>query len=356
MLHKWRRYTGVGLLGVSGLIALLGSFVEATPKREKPSVVRSSLQCGHWCVQRIAAMLGVPLEVADLLRRMPYAETGHSLLELSGVLESLVFQCEGRLENAEGLASGSFPCIAHLTDPEHFVVVVGVDERLVHFFEGDGRRRATPRKNFAQRWSGHVLIVRRGDNANDVALEAADADPPPRAKFHSLLIDKGCLPGTAETCAFEFRLENTGGRDLEIKSVRSNRKCLAIERASAPISPGGRGRIKAVYRVDRARGAFDHEILVETNDPERPVIRLSAAGYADTAVEVVPAKLNLGSIPLGKRNTAYCFLRHPGRPDDFQILKRHLLRAIHHRRYLSCKRHESGAALGRRTMAPNQRG
>jgi ABC-type bacteriocin/lantibiotic exporter with double-glycine peptidase domain len=67
---------------------------------------------------------------------LPRAPNGHSMLQIADALRTIGFRTEGRRETLDGLRRQAGPCIAHLTDPEHFVVVVGVGNERVHLFDG----------------------------------------------------------------------------------------------------------------------------------------------------------------------------------------------------------------------------
>ena len=106
------------------------------------------VQCAHWSILRCSQLLGVPVSMDYLTRRLPYREKGHSMLHVSKVLREIGFETEGRRETLHSLQNQTFPCVVHLTNPDHYVVVSAIDNQYVHVFDGDGHRIARDRVNF----------------------------------------------------------------------------------------------------------------------------------------------------------------------------------------------------------------
>jgi predicted double-glycine peptidase len=303
MAEQRRRWLGYCLIALAGVVAACGA-VAGT--RHRPKVVQSSIQCGHWCVLRCCEILGLPTDVAAVQGLLDYHPDGHSMAELAQVLDRLGIETEGRLESIGELGHGPLPAIAHLTEPDHFVVVVSVDQDYVHIFDGGGQRKARAVEDFRQRWSGNVLHV-TNKRGHDVV---AGADGP-RIELETLHVDKGIVPVQGGAVPFDFGFQNAGTRDLRILAIQTTCGC-PVEGPRRPIPPGGEATLTMHYRPPKQGGPFTHYVTVKTNDPQRSLIRIRASGFADVGVEVMPSTIAFGRVAVGTPRVVHCFVRYAG--------------------------------------------
>jgi ABC-type bacteriocin/lantibiotic exporter with double-glycine peptidase domain len=61
---------------------------------------------------------------------------GHSMFQIKTILDQIGFVTKGQRVKLDSLTKQDFPCIAHLTKPEHFVVLFGIEDstEISHFF------------------------------------------------------------------------------------------------------------------------------------------------------------------------------------------------------------------------------
>jgi len=167
-----------------------------------------------------------------------------------------------------------------------------------------------------------VLHVQRDPGAGPlprfVKRAAADA---PCIQFDTILLDRGDIPVVGEPVPFVFTFRNLGVQDLVIQAVHTDCKCLQSEKPAQAVPPGGMGEIRLLYRVEGARGTFNHAAVVETNDPAFPVIKVTALGNTATGVQVTPSRLSLGEVVAGQRSLVPCFVRYEGEAGNFVVLK-----------------------------------
>jgi predicted double-glycine peptidase len=304
MNEKWRRRVGLSLLASAVLAATGGAF--APTPGPAPRLVQSSLQCGHWCVLRCCELFGVRADLATVQKLLPYHPTGHSMAELAEALSVEGLETEGRRESLAALRD-HVPCIAHLTQPDHFVVVVSVDDERIHIYDGAGQRTARSLQEFGKRWSGHILSVKRSASAATAQSSPAPTGELPRIQFDALLVDKGMVAARGESVRFHFPFQNVGSADLVVFDVQASCKCLSIEKPTNVVPPGGRAQISVVYQPPKRGGTFQHDVFVQTNVTRRAT-RLKMVGFADTGIDVVPSRLDLGTVAVGKRHVAHCFV------------------------------------------------
>lgn len=99
----------------------------------------------------------------------------------------------------------------------------------------------------------------------------------PSVEVESRRHDFGVIP-EGDFPAHLFILRNGGDETLEILNVKTSCGCTAGRATARKIAPGETGSIEVRYESAGRPGAFDKDITVRTNDPERPVIHLAIAG------------------------------------------------------------------------------
>lgn len=120
-----------------------------------------------------------------------------------------------------------------------------------------------------------------------VAFVLAGDDERPRAVAEITKVDVGEIP-CGKPAIVEFSVSNTGTRPLEL-SAKPRCGCTVVD-CEKSIPPGGVGTIKAELRTSSLRGRFEKSVDVETNDPERPSLRLTLTGRVFQAVELKPSR------------------------------------------------------------------
>ncbi|MBN1554671.1 MAG: DUF1573 domain-containing protein, partial [Phycisphaerae bacterium] len=111
---------------------------------------------------------------------------------------------------------------------------------------------------------------------------------------------------------YEYTVTNTGEAPLQIENVKTSCGCLGSEYAKTPIPPGGESKIILKYGLSTGGGAFFHNALVKTNDPQLPIITLDAAGNTDTRVLVNPKSLLFDNMAPGQTKTKIILIHHSG--------------------------------------------
>lgn len=82
---------------------------------------------------------------------------------------------------------------------------------------------------------------------------------------------------TNATATALFNLRNTGNAELEITNVG---KCCGanVELSSTRIAPGQSAVLKVIYTTGGEEGLFKKDLFVYSNDPLKPVLKLTIAG------------------------------------------------------------------------------
>ena len=184
----------LGVVAVGGLITGI-TWVAAIAVREAggkraPLDSADGLQCAQWAVIRAAQLVGIPIDRSEAQRLLPYNVRGHNMLQISGALKSLGIDTVGRRDDLESLGGGGYPCIIHLTKPDHFVVVSHADEDWIDIYDGAGRCTVVSTSRLLPRFGGEVLYAHRTPISGNDAKKLTPVVPGPRADFETLLVDK----------------------------------------------------------------------------------------------------------------------------------------------------------------------
>jgi len=90
----------------------------------------------------------------------------------------------------------------------------------------------------------------------------------------------------------KFQFTNTGDEILVVDKIRPDCSCTKVEALQREISPGGTGTIVVeLDTVGLSQGAKRANIVVQTNDASRPVVKLTLIAHVQRQVDVTPAFL-----------------------------------------------------------------
>ncbi|MCL2683530.1 MAG: cysteine peptidase family C39 domain-containing protein [Bacteroidales bacterium] len=274
-------------------------------------------QCAHWAIFRTTQLIGIPMNLEEVQRLLPNQSNGHTLLQIIETFAKIGVEAEGYRDDWDSLAKLSFPCIVHLSNPDHYVVVSGMESErgYIHIFDDAGNRTRQQRSTFEKRWTGYSIRIRKSP---DFFLAKVN-DSKPHVFFDHLTLDKGDIPAIGEPTEFVFPIYNFGKADLIVEDVKVDCVCLESEKPMTPIPPGGTGVIKLFYFVEPKRGVFTQAAAVKTNDPDNPIVLISACGFTGVEVRIEPPRINLHRFFAGRENTFRCFISYTGEWNDFQI-------------------------------------
>jgi predicted double-glycine peptidase len=274
-------------------------------------------QCAHWVMFRVAQLLGLPTEPGEMQRLLPFQPNGHSLLQVTETLTKIGIKATGYRDNWDSLAKISFPCIAHLQSPDHYIVVSGIEpeQGYVHIFDFDGQRTRQKREAFEKRWTGYTLHIEKDKSFFNSKINGSF----PRVVFDHLILDKGDIPAVGEPIEFVFPVYNTGTTDLIIEDVKVNCGCLKSEKPNHAIPPGKGDVVKLFYSIEPKHGVFEQTAAIKTSDPNNPIVVIAASGFTGVDVRINPTKIYLDTLFLGKNCNYSCFIRYTGEWNDFQV-------------------------------------
>lgn len=112
-----------------------------------------------------------------------------------------------------------------------------------------------------------------------------------------------------------FRIENRGGRKLVLGEIKTSCGCTKPELVKSSLDFGEVIPLKIALNVPAALGTFRNFVVIQTNDPEKPVLELTLFAEAWLGVNVVPQTIDVNRISAGSECRREVQVHSPdGRP------------------------------------------
>ena len=135
-----------------------------------------------------------------------------------------------------------------------------------------------------------------------LTAEAGLAAPLPRIETEQPVFDFGeVMQGQSVEHTFVFH--NTGDAELIVDRVKSTCGCTGVLLSKKNIPPGSNGTVKATFNSSRFKGAVQKTILLYSNDPSGQPVTFTVKGVVKLPLEVNPARLVFGAVPIGQSKT-----------------------------------------------------
>ena len=96
-------------------------------------------------------------------------------------------------------------------------------------------------------------------------------------------------PTTADKQAIgHFKYQNSGGKPVRFKSVRTSCGCTAAQSQKEEVPPGEKGEITATFNIGERTGTQVKTVTVETDDPEHATTVLTLKAVIPQQLEITP--------------------------------------------------------------------
>lgn len=106
-----------------------------------------------------------------------------------------------------------------------------------------------------------------------------------------------------------FEIQNTGRKNLEIRSVKTDCSCTTTEYDKL-IKPGETGQLTVRLDTNGYGGKTVNRVVwVDTNDPQKPRFKLMVVGPVGRIVTIEPKTIKLSGRADGKKTGPFCVLR-----------------------------------------------
>ena len=110
------------------------------------------------------------------------------------------------------------------------------------------------------------------------------APPAPRIRVEPESFDFGkALPD--KVLRREFAVRNFGDAPLVIEGVSTTCGCTAALTASSRVDPGGSTTLRVTFETRRYSGRVERQVLVRSNDPKTPVLRVKVSVTVEKGTE-----------------------------------------------------------------------
>ena len=146
----------------------------------------------------------------------------------------------------------------------------------------------------------HLAYVLFGAVAHLIVVPDCSAAPVgPRAEISCTQKDLGAVP-LGIVFAHTFEIRNTGDQPLVVKIDQKSCSCVTSVLSGDFAPPGEALQVEVgVTQATDRKGVRSASITLATNDPQNDHITLSLTGRFVLPVEVSPATINLGDVPVG---------------------------------------------------------
>ncbi len=125
------------------------------------------------------------------------------------------------------------------------------------------------------------------------------ADDTPRLQLAERVLDFGGVAPNAQV-AHTVQVRNVGQGPLEIFGLKASCRCLTIHASATAIEPGGRGNIDVAFDATGRQGPQHKTIVLQTNDPLNPEVRIKIRAVVKGAFTVTPPYLRFGEVQVGQ--------------------------------------------------------
>src|SRR5437667_3018306 len=96
-------------------------------------------------------------------------------------------------------------------------------------------------------------------------------------------------PTTADKQAIgHFKYQNSGGKPVRFKSVRTSCGCTAAQSQKEEVPPGEKGEITATFNIGERTGTQVKTVTVETDDPANVTTVLTLKAVIPQQLEITP--------------------------------------------------------------------
>ncbi len=125
-------------------------------------------------------------------------------------------------------------------------------------------------------------------------LAAANPPAPPKIAVDQSMRDFGAVR-QGQVLELTYDVQNEGGQPLTLE-VRPTCGCTVVD-FDKTIAPGATGKVRAKIDTKEFSGPITKSVLVVSNDPERPTLRLLARADVKPVVDVLPRPIvRLGAV------------------------------------------------------------
>ena len=123
----------------------------------------------------------------------------------------------------------------------------------------------------------------------------------PKIDFESTVYDFGAIGLGKATIRHRFEFRNSGSAPLHILKVRKTCSCIVDQVSKDVVQPNEEGFVQVALKLDtiaiqEKSGLVERSVLVESNDPEHPLVKLTLRGTREKNHFFYPSQIMLGPV------------------------------------------------------------
>ena len=228
----------------------------------------------------------IPPDAMSLLQQK-YPQSMVSMADVRDMTARLGMDVVGVKSQLDDLLIGQRPSIIHLTQPEHFVLLLDGDAKQLRLLEETTGISVVDRSSIEARFDGYALLPKNRDLNKDV----------PQVLFDDLDFSFGII-GAGQKVKHTFRFTNTGTQPFSLKIEETSCGCTgayvgAENQTEVLLKQGESSNVFVFLDVQSSAGNVQQMVTLSTNDPSRKLIYLTLRGSVPQDLIVTPQSLLL---------------------------------------------------------------
>jgi hypothetical protein len=288
---SWKKLLVLSAISVA-IVSVASLFASSNSNAQDGSrIVLGDPQCAHYCIARVCGFLGVEFDPETIVLDLPPNKLrGNSVQEVQKYFKKIGVETVFKACAFTDLNDIQAPCVVHLSNPDHYVVV-SRSEVTGELFAIDGIsvRRLLELDELAARWGKGVIFV-HGQKPSDQSAKS-------QLKFSRLLDDKGWLPmDKAERIVSRFEFINLTSQPVKIKKLIEDCDCIESQYSTNSVSPGDKGFVELAFaplKRSSSIGNFEHSVYAVFEGGES--IRLQVTGSIALPLSTTTKVANFGT-------------------------------------------------------------
>ena len=245
--------------------------------------------CGIVSTLALAQMQNRSASASDQDRLLKeYPQTTVSVVDVRTMAKSLGINLNGVKATLDELLATQRPAIIHLSQPEHFVLLLDGSRNSLRLLEDAASPIVVPRIEIEKRFDGYALMLQ--DNLPKTASV-------PRVRFDETDFQFGVV-GVGQKVEHNYRFTNLGKQPLTVNIYKTSCGCTGAiagtEGNSVTVKPGESSQIRVQTDVQSA-GNVQQVVTLKTNDALRPLLYLTIRGTAPQNLQLSAQTLAFGT-------------------------------------------------------------
>ena len=142
----------------------------------------------------------------------------------------------------------------------------------------------------------------------------------PRIHVREPVIDLGVVDETVRERKIEFHIENLGKECLQLTKVQARCPCLNLKLDRTSVLYGQKAILTGTFKPVSKPGDWSDDVLLFSNDPTNPVIKLCVKAFMELNCVVVPTSIMINNLKRNESREAEIEVLGPSNDGSFKVL------------------------------------